>query len=184
MQRHRQRRYSTEKRKNNSAPLKSIGFCTNSGCSNYSADGCALWTECPLYKGGAVPQKQQEAKNKAKLEKATQSLTTEDDEQTVVIQYCELNHIVVVHIPNEGKRSQAYGVRMQRLGMRKGFPYLFFPTPRGVYHGLFIEMKRDKKSRITAEQKGWLSYLSLQGYRAVVCYGASEAITEINKYFN
>ena len=163
--------------------LKSVGYCQNSGCSNYSADGCELWTECPMFRGGTV-QKQQEAKKKAKPTKATLSRTTEDDEQAVVIQYCELHKIVVAHIPNEGKRSQAYGARMQRLGMRKGFPDLFFPTPRGVYHGLFIEMKRDKKAHVTAEQKEWLSYLSIQGYRAVVCRGADEAIAEIKQYFS
>lgn len=179
MRRQRHTKRSTEKSK---TATHSTAYCINLQCSNGNRD-CDLWTECPMFQGGTVAANEQKA-HKQRNSKATGPTITEDGEQAAVIDYCELNHIVVVHIPNEGKRSQAYGARMQRLGMKKGFPDLFFPTPGGGYHGLFIEMKRDKTARVTAEQKGWLSYLSLQGYRAVVCYGASEAIVEINEYFN
>ncbi len=126
----------------------------------------------------------QEAKQRKQTKScATELKSNEDEEQAAVIEYCELMKIVVVHIPNEGKRSMAYGARMKRLGMKKGFPDLFFPSPRLGYHGLMIEMKTDRKSRVSPEQKGWILYLQKQGYCATVCYGADEAIAELKKYF-
>lgn len=108
---------------------------------------------------------------------------TEDGEQEVVIDYCEYRNIKIIHIPNEAKRSAAYGAKMKRLGLRKGFPDLFFPTARKGYHGLFIELKRDVSSKATKEQLDWIAYLNGQGYYATVCYGADAAIREIEKYF-
>ena len=108
---------------------------------------------------------------------------TEDDEQAIVIRYCAENGIEVAHIANEGKRSVVYGARMKRLGLRKGFPDLFFPYARNGYHGLFIEMKRDEKAKPTHDQTWWSEYLNKQGYRAVICHGSNAAIEEINSYF-
>lgn len=108
---------------------------------------------------------------------------TEESEQIAVVEWCELYRIPVVHIPNEGKRSQAYGLKLRRLGMRRGFPDLFVPDARGGFHGLFIEMKKDKKSTVSRDQKKWIDYLSRMGYKALVCYGSDEAIRTIKQYF-
>lgn len=108
---------------------------------------------------------------------------TEDGEQEAVVEFCALARVPVVHIPNEGKRSAAYGARMKRLGLAKGFPDLFITLALSGFHGLFIELKRDRTKRPTKEQREWIEYLNAEGYRAVVCYGAEEAIEEIKKYF-
>lgn len=107
---------------------------------------------------------------------------TEAQEQAAVIEFCELLHIPAVHIPNEGKRTQRTGRELKRMGLRKGFPDMFRPAARNGFHGLFIELKRDEKSRVSAEQRNWLAYLNAQGYRAVVCFGADSAIEEIRGY--
>ncbi len=107
----------------------------------------------------------------------------EDGEQVAVIKYCDLMGIHAVHIPNEGKRSAAYGARMKRMGLRKGFPDLFFPIPMGGFHGLFIEMKAVGE-KPTAEQRKWIAKLNAWGYRACVCVGADEAICEIRNYLS
>ena len=108
---------------------------------------------------------------------------TEDGQQEVVVEFCRLAHIPLAHIPNEGKRGAAYGARMKRLGLAKGFPDLFIPKAASGFYGLFIELKRDRTKKATSAQKEWITYLNAQGYRAVVCYGADEAIEEIKKYF-
>lgn len=108
---------------------------------------------------------------------------SEDDEQIAVIEYCEMMHIDAVHIPNEGKRSVSYAVRMKRMGLRSGFPDLLFPYPRMGYHGLYIEMKA-QGGKLTADQKKWLAKLNARGYCARVCVGADEAINTINWYMN
>ena len=107
---------------------------------------------------------------------------TENGEQEAVVQFCELSHIPVAHIPNEGKRSAAYAAQMRRMGLAKGFPDLFIPVPASGFHGLFIELKRDRKSKPTEQQKAWVEYLNSVGYRAAVCHGADAAIEEIKNY--
>ncbi len=107
---------------------------------------------------------------------------TEDGEQEAVVQYCELRRIPVCHIPNEGKRSVSYAAKMRRMGLAKGFPDLFIPVAVSGFHGLFIELKRDCRSKPTETQKTWIEYLNKAGYRASVCYGANEAMREIENY--
>jgi hypothetical protein len=107
--------------------------------------------------------------------------SSEDAEQEAVVEYCDLLHIPIVHIPNEGKRSLSYAARMKRMGLRSGFPDLLVPLARGGYHGLFIEMKYGK-NKTTKEQKEWLERLTAEGYACAVCYGAAEAIKTIESY--
>ena len=86
---------------------------------------------------------------------------------------------LLFHIPNEGKRSQSTGGRMVKEGLKKGVPDMMLPVARGDYHGLFIEMKRQKGSRVSDEQKKWLAELVGQGYATAICYGweaASECL--------
>lgn len=71
----------------------------------------------------------------------------------------------------------------EAYGAAKGFPDLFIPVAVSGFHGLFIELKRDRKARATDTQKAWLEYLNKAGYRATVCHGSEEAMREIENYF-
>lgn len=78
-------------------------------------------------------------------------------------------------------------VRAKKAGMRAGFPDIFLPYPTQLYAGLFIELKRpiikgQSKPVVSKEQKEWIEYLNSVGYKAVVCYGANEAIQTICDY--
>lgn len=146
--------------------------CGNTRCSGVGE--CSAWGECDMFQPSVTVKKR---------EKAPKSFTTEEAEQEAVIAFCELERIDVVHIPNEGKRSAVCGARLKRTGLRKGFPDLFIPAARKGYHGLFIELKRDRNSMPTAEQMEWIGKLNANGYYATVCYGATAAIEEIRKYF-
>lgn len=115
-------------------------------------------------------------------EKEMPSLTTESGEQRTIIEFCDWHKIPCIHIPNESKRSLAYGAMMKHIGLRKGFPDLFIPIAKNEFHGLFIELKRDRNSKVSDEQKSWIKYLNKAGYRAVVCYGSTEAVHEIIGY--
>lgn len=116
-------------------------------------------------------------------EKERLNLSTETQEQQTVVEFCEWHRIPIVHIPNEGKRSKAYGAQLKRMGLWKGFPDLFVVASKKGYHGLMIELKKDKSKHVTPEQKACIEYLNTAGYRAVVCYGADEAIHEIIAYW-
>ena len=73
---------------------------------------------------------------------------------------------------------------LERQGLKKGFPDNFIAEPRGKWHGLFIELKRAKKSlsKKSTEQRLWVKALNDKGYMAVFCYGAEEAKRVVLEY--
>lgn len=89
----------------------------------------------------------------------------------------------LLHIPNGGTRNVAEAVHLKRLGVKPGVPDLLLPYPSNGYHGLFIEMK-SQKGRPSALQKEWVEWLNANGYMAVVCYGAGEAINALEVYLD
>lgn len=88
---------------------------------------------------------------------------------------------LLYHIPNGGSRNAAEAVNLKRQGVKAGVPDLCLPVACGGYHGLYIEMKYGKNTT-TEKQEEWLAALNGQGYKAIVCYGAQEAVAELEKY--
>jgi len=84
-------------------------------------------------------------------------------------------------IPNAAKRSFSVACYMKREGLKSGVPDLFLPVARNGYHGLFIEMK-SKLGKLTEQQCAWLFALQKQGYLAIVCRSANEALRNILAY--
>ena len=74
-------------------------------------------------------------------------------------------------------------VKFKRQGCNKGAPDLIFLEPIEGYHGLCIEMKREKGGSVSPEQKAWLASLNSSGYRAVICKGFEAAKSVIDDYF-
>lgn len=113
---------------------------------------------------------------------------TEEQEQAYVIQwkeiminrYPELRRLI--HIPNGGLRSKTEAVRLKRIGVKPGVSDLFFASPRGEYAGLWIEMKRQRDSRLSPAQKEWLEDMKAAGYMAERADGAEEAIAILERY--
>lgn len=119
-----------------------------------------------------------------------QTCNSESLEQQFLFRWCsfaEGKHPelkLLYHIPNEGKRSKATGGRMRAEGLKAGVPDLCLPVARGKYHGLYIEMKREKGSKHTDVQKQWQADLQAQGYCAIVCYGWEDAQRNMLEYLN
>lgn len=102
---------------------------------------------------------------------------------------------LLVHTPNEGFRGKAEGGILKAMGMRKGFPDLFFFYPNGKYHGFAIELKLEekyvdtktggikvKKTYQTPEQKEYQELLEGQGYRYEVARSVDEFAAFIEEY--
>ena len=113
---------------------------------------------------------------------------TEHEEQVALMRLVEM-HLgrwpelgMLYSIPNGGKRSRITGAILKREGQKAGVPDLCLPVPRGGFHGLYIEMKRQKKAQISPEQVAWLQALNGQGYRAEMCLGAAAAWEVIQDY--
>jgi hypothetical protein len=83
---------------------------------------------------------------------------------------------------------------MKDEGVRKGVPDLCLPVPMwgrytddgqiDWYHGLFIEMKKEKGGTVSKEQKEWIELLKKQGYRVEVCKGYEAAVKVLEDYLN
>lgn len=86
------------------------------------------------------------------------------------------------HIPNGGSRDPREAHNLKLQGVKPGVPDICLPVPRGPYHGLYIELKRQKGGRLSEDQKAWLNRLNRVGYRAVVCNGFEAARDEILDY--
>lgn len=113
---------------------------------------------------------------------------TELSEQQAVIEWCEYaagkhpEFASIFHITNEGKRGKSYGAELVKAGLRRGVPDLCLPCARGIYHALYIEMKKDKTERPSPAQREWIERLNNQGNFAVVCCGADAAIRTLQQY--
>lgn len=115
----------------------------------------------------------------------------EHNEQVVFVQYLERVYPAVrfFAVPNAGQRHPAVAAKMKAEGMSPGVPDMVIPTARGGYFGLYIEMKKQQrkgwpKPTTRGNQQDWILYLYSEGYKAVVCYGAGEAITAIDAYMS
>ena len=114
----------------------------------------------------------------------------EGEEQATLFKWAELKSgkrpelRLLFHIPNGGSRGKAEAAHFKAEGVKPGVPDLFLPVARGPYHGLFIEMKRQKGGKISEAQKAWLEGLTMQGFLAAVCYGWKDAAELIENYLD
>lgn len=123
------------------------------------------------------------AKNSARLPVPSESV-----EQTCLFRwagYTSAAHPeleLMYHIPNGGKRNITTAKRLKAEGVKAGVPDIHLPVPRGSYHGLYIELKRQKGSDTTENQDWWIEQLSKQGYFTAVCKGWEAATKVILEY--
>ena len=123
----------------------------------------------------------------------------EEEVQKGVVKYLKLKYPKAKYCASLGgiRTSFKQAVKAKATGYVKGFPDLQICVPMergvdgeggtrkgGVYHGLFLEIKKDKKSYPTKEQKEWIAYLNEQGYCARVTKGFDESMQTIDDYFN
>lgn len=74
-------------------------------------------------------------------------------------------------------------VKFKQMGVRAGVSDLILPYPKGIYHGLYIEMKYGG-NRQQAPQKEFLADMVAAGHFVVTCYSADEAIAIIEEYLS
>lgn len=118
------------------------------------------------------------------------SIPTEETEQAILFRWAEWKHSVfpelnlMYAIPNGGFRHLKTAVILKRTGTKSGVPDICLPVPRGGYHGMYIEMKRQKNGVVSKTQSRWIDELTKQGYYCVVCRGWEIASREIEKYLS
>jgi hypothetical protein len=100
-------------------------------------------------------------------------------------------------IPNGGPRDGATAAKLKAEGVKPGVPDAFLPLPRGMWAGLYVEMKRpgtektgkrkavivDRAAGSTSgEQNEWIGYLRSAGYGVAVAFNWREAAKQIQSY--
>lgn len=117
------------------------------------------------------------------------AMRSEDTEQIAVIQWSlyNLNHYPELkwlhHCPNGGSRNKQEAVKLKQMGVKAGVSDLCLPYPKGLYCGLYIEMKYGD-GRYQTSQKEFLKDMAEAGHFVATCYSAEEAIEIIKKYLN
>jgi len=84
-------------------------------------------------------------------------------------------------VPNGGYRHPFEAKLLREEGMRSGVADLILLVPRGIYHGMALEMK-SQEGRLSPEQKEWAAAATSQGYLCVVAYSTEEAIKFLTDY--
>ena len=84
-------------------------------------------------------------------------------------------------IPNGGHRTPKAARMMRYEGQKKGTPDVFIPLPRGIYHGMFLEVKTEKGSA-TKEQKEKVEMYRNQGYYCVIAKGYEACMAHFLAY--
>ena len=107
---------------------------------------------------------------------------TEHQEQTLFVQWARRAKLPIFAIPNGGHRHIKVAMKLKPEGVRAGIPDLLLPIPVGKYHGLFVEMKRQKGGSVSKDQRYWHEILSSNGYKVVIGKGAESAKKQTLEY--
>jgi hypothetical protein len=109
---------------------------------------------------------------------------TEDEEQIKFVTWLTKQGIRHAASGNGGSRHYYEAAKLKRMGLSAGYPDLTIPYPAGGYHGLYIELKRQKGGKLSDAQIHWLTFLREQGYWAECCAGADDAIALVKHYLS
>lgn len=113
-------------------------------------------------------------------------IPTESQEQKNLIKWWSIQFphwdILLFHIPNGGLRNLKTASRLKAEGVKAGVADLFLAIPNNNFHGLFIEMKRQKGNSQTDLQKYFEKEVLKQGYDYFLAKGWIEAKEKIMRY--
>lgn len=115
------------------------------------------------------------------------AVRSEDTEQINVMEWARWNVNKypelkwLHHIPNGGSRNKREAVKLKQMGVKAGVSDICLPYPKGVYCGLYIEMKFGN-NRKTEEQKQFLQDMEEAGHFVATCYSAEDAVKVIEEY--
>ncbi len=115
---------------------------------------------------------------------------TEHQTQCVIVDEIEIRwprlYANLTAIPHGGERHPAVAGKLKKEGVRKGYPDILIDLPRGPFHGLRVETKRNNctPSDIKKTQREWGDRLNAAGYLAIVGRGQDRAILQIAAYWN
>jgi hypothetical protein len=90
-------------------------------------------------------------------------------------------NLILFAIPNGGQRSAVTGAILKAEGSKAGVSDIMIIEPRGMYHGMFIEMKYEKGT-LTLDQKEFITQAEKRNYKCVVCRSFQDFQYEVEMY--
>jgi hypothetical protein len=108
----------------------------------------------------------------------------ESEEGRTFVAYLRVKHIKFTHVGNETGHdpySRRRAIRMKQQGTSKGFPDYLVLTNTGL---IAIELKRQKGSTTSPEQREWIEALQAAGTPAYIAKGAQAAIELVERHHN
>ena len=115
------------------------------------------------------------------MPKIRKLIPSEDQEQTALVQWLEIQKIVFYAIPNGGFRNLLEAAKLKRCGVQSGVPDLCIPIPSGSYNGLYLELKK-LTGKATENQLIWQALLRSNGYMSEIAKGFDEAKAIVLNY--
>jgi len=119
-------------------------------------------------------------------------IPSENQEQRALVKWLSYHPIVrnfYCKNNNEGKRTEQQGFNLKLMGLRPGVSDILIYYPTNTYHGLFLEVKRNKKytpsemkTATWIAQEEFLKLVKSVGYHGAVCYGWEEGKKIIEAY--
>lgn len=114
------------------------------------------------------------------------SQPSEHDEQVTLFRWWRLQYPkqerLLFAIPNGGARNAVTGSRLKDEGVRAGVPDMLLAMPTERHAGLFLELKRQRGTKVSPVQSAMINDLARAGYAVAVCYGFEEARRTIQAY--
>jgi hypothetical protein len=111
---------------------------------------------------------------------------TEERVQIDIVEYIRYqypNALITATMGGQFQKHYSQRLKAKRTGYLKGVSDLLIFEPNEKYNGLFIELKKDKKSYPTKEQKLFIQNALDRGYYAICCKGFAHCKEVIDKYF-
>lgn len=115
---------------------------------------------------------------------ARQLIPSEDEEQRFLLEWMAMflrDGCVYWHTPNGGSRNIVEATKFKKLGVMPGIPDVFI-FRAGMLHAIELKRAKRSKSKLTHEQVEMHWRLAKQGALVAVCYGADEAIKQLNEW--
>ena len=117
---------------------------------------------------------------------------SESEQQQMVVSWFRMQYPkeIIFAIPNGsmlgGQNRFKLATKYRKEGLLPGVSDLFIACPKGVYHGMFIEMKDKGKtySSVSNEQKFFLESAISKGYLCGWAPGFDSAKEKIEDYMN
>lgn len=117
---------------------------------------------------------------------------TENQEQKALVKWLSYHPVLkrfYLKLNNEGKRTEQQGFNLKLMGLRPGASDMLIFYPTKTYHGLFLELKRNKKytpsersTNTWVLQEEFLKLVKSVGFSGEFCYGYLDAIKIIDAY--